>query len=165
MPAEIELKRQKWDSGILPNNYSHKIVFIHAKTFLYSLDRIDRQLRVISTTVSGRYDLSPILATFDAAVPDLRGVRNSVAHHDERSQGLSRGKQITLKPIKNRLVNSPVGLVMLENLDGSRFGSTMKDGLYGEVDVILATLKATGNAVQNVISVFEWTGPPLHWPK
>ena len=78
---------------------------------------------------------------------------------------MSHGKPIKVKPVSNRLVNSPAGgFVMLENLINNRFGSTMADGHYGEVDVSPDTLEAAGTAVQSVINVFKWKGPPQHWP-
>jgi hypothetical protein len=162
----LTLKRERWGSGSLPENYSHRIVFIHAKTFLYSLDRIDRLLRVLETTLGDQFDISRIRATFSASVPNLRAVRNSVAHYEDRSRGLGPDRQpIDLKPVSNSLTHFPGGALILECINGTKFGSTLTDGHYGEVDVSLPTLKASGAAIQSVINLFKWKGTPTHWPR
>jgi hypothetical protein len=67
--TEIALKRQLWEDRFLPDNYGDRIIFIHAKTFLYSLDRLERLLRVLKddgrvpSAVKDAYD------TFDRSVP------------------------------------------------------------------------------------------------
>ena len=164
--TEIEVKRERWGRGLLPENYRDQIVFVHAKTFLYSLDRIDKLLQVLKTTLGDHFDISGIRATFSASVPNLQGVRNSVAHHEDRSRGLGPNCQpIELKPVSNSLIHAPEGALILECLDGTKFGSTMTDGHYGEVDVSPATLTASGTAIQSVINVFKWKGPFIHWPQ
>lgn len=101
-----------------------------------------------------------------AALPNLRGVRNSVSHFEDRSRGLGRDKQpLNLKPVVNRMVNAPGGgVLMLENLLNNRFGSTMEDGHYGEVEVSIETLKISAECVQRVLNAFAWKGPRRHAP-
>ena len=49
-----------------------------------------------------------------AALPALRGVRNSVAHHEDRSRGRGReGKPLALKPIDNWSPSLATGLPQL----------------------------------------------------
>jgi hypothetical protein len=44
--TKVALKRKQWEEdGLLPDAYYDRIIFIHAKSFLYSLDRIDRMLQ------------------------------------------------------------------------------------------------------------------------
>lgn len=140
----------------LPMSYKRQIVFVHAHTFVYSLDRIDRILQVLQTLLNGSYDISDIYKYFQNAIPDLRGVRNSSAHSEDRMRGLG--------PDKKPIVSTPLGFIMLENLHGSKFMSTMANGNLGKVDVTLDTLKASETAIQAVIDLLKWKGMPCHWP-
>lgn len=164
--TEIALKRQLWEDGFLPDNYGDRIIFIHAKNFLYSLDRLERLLRVLKddgrvpSSVKDAYD------TFNHSVPNLRGVRNSLAHYDERNRGLNHGKPIDLRhPNHPRVQGPPTGeYLLMECILDKHFGCTMSDGRYGEVDVSPASLKAAGTTIQSIIDSFKWKGPPSYWP-
>lgn len=140
----------------LPWSYKRRIVFVHAHTFVYSLDRIDKTLQVLKALLDGPYDISDIYKYFQNSISDLRGVRNSSAHSEDRLRGLDRNK----KPI----VPSPLGFIMLENLHGTKFMSTMENGRLGKIDVTLDTLKASETAIQAVIDLLKWKGLPYQWP-
>lgn len=164
--AEIEHKREQWAAGKLPFTYEHRLVFLHARSFLLALDRLDRSLAVLVKEAGVPAEVEAAHAAFRAAVPNLRGVRNSVAHHEDRSRGLGRdGKPLSLKPVVNEMVSAPGGgVLMLENLFNNRFGSTMDDGHYGEVEVSVETLRAAAACVQRVMNTFSWKGPRRHSP-
>lgn len=140
----------------LPWSYKRQIVFVHAHTFVYSLDRIDRTLQVLLALFDGSYDISDIYKYFQDSIPDLRGVRNSSAHSEDRMRGLGNYK----KPI----VPNPPGFIMLENLHGTKFTSTMANGNLGNVDITLDTLKTSETAIQAVIDHLKWKGMPYQWP-
>jgi hypothetical protein len=144
------------DTDDLPWSYKRQIVFVHAQTFLYSLDRIDRTLQVLMTFLAKPYDMSDIYKYFRQSVPDLRGVRNSSAHIEDRIQGLG--------PNREPIVPNPFGFIILENLHGTKFMSTMANGNLGKVDVTVDTLKASETAIQAVIDLLKWKGSPCHWP-
>lgn len=57
----------------LPSIYKHQVVFVHAQTFLYSLDRIDKTLQALKELLGSIYDISDICKLFQKSVPDLRG--------------------------------------------------------------------------------------------
>jgi hypothetical protein len=166
--TRIAVKRKVWkDNGLLPDYYHDQIIFVHAKTFLYSLDRIDRLLGVLKNTCGVPTAVADAQAAFNRSVPHLRDVRNSVAHYEDRSRGLDQTREpIDFKPVNNRLVQGPPNAEVLitESLIGSRFGCTMNDGRYGEVDVSPASLNAAATAIQSTINSFKWKGPPTHWP-
>lgn len=164
--AEVEHKREQWAAGRLPDAYVHRLPFLHARSFLLALDRLDRALAVLAKEHGVPEAVGAVLTAFRDAVPNLRGVRNSVAHHEDRSRGLGRsGKALDLKPVSNRMVSAPGGgVLILESLNGSCFGSTMEDGHYGEVEVSAETLKAAAACVQSVINAFRWKGPRRRSP-
>jgi len=162
---ELEAKCEEWKLGTLPRSYQERLVFMHAKSFLLALDRIDRLFGVVAGTPSIPDAVAQAKHAFDAAVPTLRGVRNSVAHHEDRSRGLGRGgKPLSLKAVDNPLARASGGVLILESLIGNRFGSTMADGEYGEVSVTSATLASANQLVQASIDAFRWKGSPRHWP-
>lgn len=162
---EVEAKREEWKRGALPRSYQQCLVFIHAKTFLLALDRIDRLFGVFAGTPNVPDAVGQAKRAFDAAVPALRGVRNSSAHHEDRTRGLGPGgKPLTLKAVDNPLARAPGGVLIMESLIGDRFGSTMADGEYGEVSVTPATLTSASQLAQASIDAFRWKGAPHHWP-
>lgn len=52
-----------------------------------------------------------------------------------------------------------------ESLMNNKFGSTMADGHYGEVEVTFNSVKVARNCVQDVIDSFEWKGAKSHYPR
>ena len=47
--SEVELRlKKKWNNGEYPLSHQHRLIFLHAKSFLYALDAIDKFLKVIS---------------------------------------------------------------------------------------------------------------------
>ena len=75
---------------------------------------------------------------FSLLFPDVRGVRNTAQHLEDRSRGLGAGRSprpLVLQPVENFLVNAPGGALVLDALIGNRFGCTMADGHYGEVEI------------------------------
>jgi len=101
---------------------------------------------------------------FDRHLPDLRGVRNTDAHLEDRSRGLgASGKPLNLKGVDNQYVYAP-GALSLQNLYGNRYGSTMADGSHGEVEVSYKTLIFAACVVQTIIDAFQWEGEPRTWP-
>lgn len=171
--TQIAIKRKRWkENELLPDTYHDQIIFLHAQTFLYSLDRIRKLLEALKKTQGVPIGVADAEATFNLSVPHLRGVRNSVAHYEDRSRGLKRskpdkpGKPIELKLVNNRLFQGPphAKVIIMESLIGSQFGCTMEDGHYGEVDVSITSLQAAATAIQSTINSFKWDGPPTHWP-
>lgn len=164
--AEVELHRERWNQGVTSDSYQHRFIFMHAKTFLLALDRIDKHFGVLARSPGVPAAVAEAKVAFEAVLPALRGVRNSIAHHEDRSRGLAKdGKPLDLKPIDNEIARAPGGVLVLESLVGSRFCSTMADGHYGEVEVTPPSLEAARQLAQTSIEAFRWKGPPHHWPR
>jgi len=152
----LELKSRR---GQLPRSYIHRIPFMHAKAFLFAQDRLEKlfgNLKVMSR-------VPPAVCTaIDAfSAPITRAVRNSVAHYEDRTRGLGpKGKPIALQPVNNSMMSAPGGALMLENLMDNRFGSTMADGHYGEIEISSKALREATETVQRIVNCFRWAGPP-----
>jgi hypothetical protein len=163
--ARIRLKREKWKSGEWPQSYEHRLIFMHAKSFLHSIDRIRKTLRELETLEGVPESVEDVGERFNNAFPDLRRVRNTTAHVEDRARGLFRGEELDLKPIQNSLISAPEGAIAIENLNGNRFGSIMENGEYGEVEISAAKIEVLTDCIQSVIEAFDWRGPARHYPR
>ena len=165
--AEVEFKREKWRGGQLPEQYERRLIFMHAKTFLYALDSIGKFFNVLCKSKNIPQDCCKAKDIFESAFPDLREVRNSTAHREDRSRGLGRkGQPLNPKPVSNRLIHAPGGgALIIDSLNDNRFGSTLANGNYGEIEVSIESLLTARNCIQTVINSFRWTGPKSHYPQ
>ncbi len=163
--VEVRLKREKWGAGVMPDSYLFRLPFIHAKTFLFALDRIDKILRELAKEEKVPSAVGEVHARFLAAFPDLRGVRNSTAHVEDRARGLDKhGRPLELKAVDNEMVKAHGGVLIIESLAENRITATMDDGTCGEVEVSTESLDIAQQVIQDAINVFQWTGPASHLP-
>jgi hypothetical protein len=160
LETERVFRREQWRAGKLPESYRHRLPFIHARSYLFTMDRLKRLIGVLADMPRVPQQVADAPQALHRLLPDLRGIRNSVAHFEDRSRGLRRnGQPLDLKPVENRFISAPRGAIIVENLCDNLFGSTMADGSYGEVEVSEAALQQVVALVQQIIDAFEWTGP------
>jgi len=164
--VEVRFKREQWSSGRMPREFEQSAPSLYARAFLYALDAFDKFLAVLSKSKNIPVELIKLHQRMALAFPHLRAVRNSVQHLEDRARSLGvGGKPLDLKPINNNLVNAPGGGVLILNcLNGSSYGSTMSDGHYGEVDVSPESMTKLQDILQAVLQVFKWKGPRQHAP-
>ncbi|MDQ3609523.1 MAG: hypothetical protein M3459_11575 [Actinomycetota bacterium] len=160
-----EMLREKWAREGGPESYARRTVFIHAQSFVSTLAVLQRSLLALR-----RYPFEPAVAAgikkaadeFAAALPGLKGVRDSVAHVEERVRGEAHGKKIKTQPVSNSLIHAPGGGAMVVSaLNNQRYGGTIADGTYAEVEVADATTEVARAAVQAVDDALPWR--PGHW--
>jgi hypothetical protein len=97
---DVALKREKWRAGRWPEQYEERLMFVHARTFVSSLDGMRKVLAVLAGSSYVPGAARSHASSFDARFPDLRGVRDSLQHPEARSRGLDRNKQpIPLSPV------------------------------------------------------------------
>ncbi|MGC9458258.1 hypothetical protein [Vibrio genomosp. F10] len=167
LEVEIVFKREQWQSGKIPREFQHNQSFIYARSFLYALDSFDKFMNVLKKQPNVPSSVSDLHSEIGKAFPNLRGVRNTSQHMEDRSRGLGAGRNpqpLDLKPIDNQLVKSEGGALMLNCLNGTKYGNTMSDGHYGEVDVSPASMEALHSIFQQVLDSFNWKGPKSHLP-
>ncbi len=148
--AKILFMRREMEMGKFPEKYQFKLIFIYAKSFLYSLDRIDKLFRVMKDEKDSPTDIAKAYNKFKLAFPNLRGVRNSSAHIEERIRGLA----------KNKPIFPNGGDIELENLSNNKFSSVMEDGRKGEVEVSFNSITSARDCIQIAINSFNWVGSP-----
>ena len=96
---------------------------------------------------------------------DLKEVRDSAHHNEDRIQGLSFKKLIPLKPLSNNFIKADSGALIINSLNNKKFGNTLGSGFYGEVEVSTESLDFAQKIVQNILESFEWKGSKIHLPK
>ncbi|MHC8395970.1 hypothetical protein ACYZT8_20380 [Pseudomonas sp. LB3P93] len=156
LEADIRFKHERWSAGRPPSAFAQAAQLIYAKAFLFALDGFDKYLGVLSKTEGVPGEIAKIHEQIVEFFPDLRGVRNSAHHMEDRVRALGPGE----KPLKLQ----PSNALVLDNLGGSRYGSTMGDGHFGEVDVSVESLSALQGILNDVHGAFKWVGPKQHLP-
>lgn len=163
--TEVRFKHEKWKGGVMPREFEHRIPFMYAQAFLYALDGFDKFLGVLAKTEGVPKEIGTFHLKMADLFPDLRGVRNSTQHLEDRFRYLGAyGKPLVLQPIDNQMVKAPAGALILNSLNGSKYGSTMADGHYGEVDVSPESMTALQGLLNDVLRLFCWRGPRQHRP-
>ncbi len=160
--AEIEHKQEKWNSGVFPRSYQHKIVFIFAKSFVAALDMIGKLL----IQLCKEYNTLPAAVTnqkddFFQAFPQLKDIRDSLQHHEHQGRGLDKnGKPLNLQPGKKGAFQVGAGSLILNHLNGNKFGTTINDGQFVEIEISDQTMIIAQQCIQGIIDSFSWKGPP-----
>jgi hypothetical protein len=163
--VDVRLERERWAAGHMPSSYTFRLPFIHAITFLFALDRVDKILGKLEAMEGIPSSVCDARARLLAHFPDLRGVRDSSAHIEDRARGLGKwDRPLEIKPVENEMVSAPGGALLLENLVGNRLTSTKADGTCGQVEVSSGSLDIAREVIQDTINAFRWTGPPRHVP-
>lgn len=158
---ESEAKMLGWQEGDLPEDYKGRLPFLHARGFLFALDTLANLLRVMATEAQAPAPLPTITDDWMITFPQLKHVRDTAHHVEDRVRGLGRdGKPLQLAPLVNEMINAPNGGVLLiDSLMNNRYGCTLADGTYGEVEVSGVSPSAATALVQRAIEAFQWRGP------
>lgn len=151
--------QRAWSEGKIPRQITGPYEFILARSFLFALDKFEKYLAVLKQADGAPQQLAAEHQRLLAAFPDLRGVRNSAHHAEDRARGQVRGRPIALKPIVSPSMYAPNGgLMVMSSLENSRYGETMEDGHYGQVEVSIESLEKLGAVLGAVLASFNWSG-------
>lgn len=162
--VDTNVRHRMWQVGFLPQSLLGKPPFIFAKAFIHSLDLFDKFLDDIAKDPSAPKEIKATHEKFCNSLPDLRGVRNSIQHAEDRSKGEQRGKKIDLKKIDQSKISIDGTALVNMGLNGNRFGTTMADGDYGAIDVSVQTIEVLRSALLDVYSAFAWKGGERVYP-
>jgi len=157
LKIETQFKREQWNMGIPPRQFWNRPMFLHAKMFLFSVDDFERKLKVLSDEPEVPVTLADLHKQVISFFPDLRGVRNTAHHMEDRQRGLDRNKPFTPQPTTTAGIHSLGGLIF-DNLEGSKYGSTMGNGCFGQIDVSDASMNNLRGILQAVYNSFNWDG-------
>jgi integrase/recombinase XerD len=165
--ANMEFLRQKWAAGQVPWNYDFRLAFMHARSFLYALDILQKTIEKLAEVPSVPEGVGHALEDFKKAFPGLVHVRDSAHHVEDRVRGKERwDRDIKLQPITTGAFGFQEGMLapVTSSLEGSRYYETLADGSLGHIDVNEASMFAAQSIVQRVLDSYTWTGPPRQHP-
>lgn len=164
--VELEFKRSIWKRGRVPADLKHKLIFIHAKNFLFALDNFEKQFKKLLKDKLTPESCNPLYDKLTEAFPKLTELRNSAHHQEDRIRGEKYGKKIDLKPISNGLIHAPQGgALVINSLNGNNYGSTLGDGTFGEVEVSIESMSKLQSILQEFINLLKWEGSKEHLPR
>jgi hypothetical protein len=159
------VRRRMWAQGVVPHSYRNRVRFIHAKSFLYALDTIQKTIEQLTKHPCASNALDAVLAAWKGIFPHLVQVRDSAHHVEDRAQGKAKNNKIVLRPVHNGAISAPGGALNIDFLNGNRYGGTLADGSFGEVEVSASSLTNARDLVQRALEAFDWSGPQDHEPR
>lgn len=176
--ADREYRREKWRNGEVPERYRARMVTIYARSFVNALDELDGFLDALSVTVrearawpwitpEEKLSLEQTLTRVNEAkkgfrdtFPELLGIRDSLAHYEERVQLKGKDKA-TRKPATNIFKPPTSGPIFMEfgsHYEGGPFRIMLADGTHGSIDITFASLASARIFTQQAIDAFKWGG-------
>jgi hypothetical protein len=164
-----QIARARWDAGELPKDCAWRVPFIHARTFVRAVAQIARALATLEAVAERPPEGARLaesakgaLGELVAALPHLKGVRDSVEHAEDRRRGLDRKRRpLPSKAIKTELFDLPGGVLHVhEALNGRRYGGMLDNGEYGEVEISDESIEAARVAIQTVFDALPWMEGP-----
>ncbi|QSZ47244.1 hypothetical protein [Arthrobacter sp. D5-1] len=161
--ANVTAKRQRWVEGAVPHTYTRIQPFLHAQSFIYALDTIQKGLKLINRSRTATAEARSALGSFERAFPELVHVRDSAHHREDRARGKRRNSLIDLQADETPISSGGVALFG-RTLVGNKYGGTLGDGRYGEVEISHQSLRIVQTIVQLVLNSYEWRGAKVHYP-
>jgi len=164
--VDRRLRRQKWDQGVVPFDFRLKQVTIHAHAFIFAIDMFEKLLGVLAKIEAVPQEVARQHAQLLDHFPDLRGVRNTLHHVEDRVRGLGAGaKPMSAQPVDLPGLSIPDGgIVSINVLLNDGFGSTMSDGRFGQVAITPTSLVILANVLHSTLQAFRWIGPETDQP-
>ncbi|AUA31723.1 hypothetical protein CWR53_03490 [Pseudomonas sp. SGAir0191] len=159
-------KLEMWKEGRGSKSLEKSALIIFARAFVYALDEFDRGLEAFTKIPNAPSAASELSGKMKGLFPDLREVRNSAHHMEDRVRGKRNGgRELVPQAIDNNIARSSSGLIIGVSINGTKYGTTMANGHYGEVDISAASMSKLLQMMQDVIACFNWTGRKQHFPK
>lgn len=126
----------------------HRLPFIHARSFIHAIHEVQKLTTVLDQLVGDSPDIKTASNDLASRIPDLKQVRDSEQHLEDRLQGTARGRKL------------PTAQLWIGNLVNNQYQMTMNNGRVGSVEISGATLDVAASCIQRVIDALEWTGRP-----
>lgn len=146
----------------LHNRYKRAVPFLYAHSYLFSLDNVHKIMGVLAKEDVPLAVIDAI-ADFQAKFSTLVEIRNSAHHVEDRARGIGkRGKTIKPKPIDTPGIKASGGVLIMSNLSNNRYGCTLHDGTFGEIEISSIVLTEFQGSIQKILDAFKWTGSD-HW--
>lgn len=159
--VDIERIKIKIESDYPLRSYCRAQMHQSAKSFLYSLADFLRMLDAVFA-IDGRDEIDRIKKVMGAKLPDVREIRNSIAHVEDRAMGvrMRRGSPEKIDLQDNVDAPLPGRAMILPTIRDDRLGCTLADGTYREVAVSVETISLMIRALRSIYNCYRWSGSP-----
>lgn len=146
--SEVELQAHllKRTESVKISAGLRKRPFLHAKSFVHSLYDVQKFIDVLGNLSGNSQEIDAASAELTSKLPDLKGVRDSEQHLEERLQGLTRGQKL------------PTSQLWIGNLMNKNYEMTTESGRIGRIEVSRETLDIAASCIQRTIDSLQWTG-------
>lgn len=158
---EDQSERDIEAQGGAPKHLRRWHPFIYARSFLFSLDYFQCLLGQIAQDDRSPDKVKAVIEKMNILIPDIRHVRNSAHHIEQRIESLHHKSPIYTKPIDNEFIYAPQGGMIIGSLMMDRLSYTMQNGEVGGVSVNEETMLFFAEIYQEILCSFEWQGPKL----
>ncbi|MFS9773005.1 hypothetical protein U0Y97_19570 [Enterobacter chuandaensis] len=166
--TERRFNIERWANGEIPETFKSYEIHIYAKAFLFALDTIFETLKKLASEPGVPVSLSRIRDDALGLFPDLREIRNSAHHLEDRVRFVGNKRQpipLKIESFETTTVKSTGGTMVIGMIEGNNYGFTMGDGKFGSIPVSPETLSMIQKVVQDVYEAFEWKGIKEHMPR
>lgn len=160
LSSYMRLEREEKEATGLPVSVMMRSAFIPAHAYLYALDTFREVLKVFSKMPDTSAAFATALATFDTAFPNLRDIRNSAHHMEDRVRRLkSGGKAINVQPTTTSTFTTSGSAMVLDNIAGNKYGTTIENGTFAELEISDSKMSELQSLYQTLVDACSWQGP------
>ena len=140
-----------------PRAFIMRAPFMHAHDFVYSLDGFYSALVVLEKKSNTSDQFAVALNSLQAAFPTLRDIRNSAHHMEDRIRRKKTGeKPIIVQPIANDSFVTAGQAMVLDNLRGNKYGTTLASGHFAEIEVSADSMQKLQAIYQTLLNGLQW---------
>ena len=118
---------------------------IFAKSFVYSLDTISKQLGKLSQISGNKGERIALCELYSKEFMDLKYIRDSSMHIEDRGLGLDR----KLKQIKTQVL-------VIGGFINNCYSYSGSDGKNYQIEISTKIARKAGNIIQNIINTYVW---------
>jgi hypothetical protein len=127
------------------SKYVHCLNSVYATAFVYSLDSISKLLDVLKKELKPPDDVLRLIAKYSSHFGDLKHIRDSIAHIEDRGRALDKNH----KPI-------PTTIIAMGCFNDSRFEFTGSDGKCYGIEISDPTVLSVHGILQAIINSYKW---------
>ena len=124
--------------------YERCLNSIYATSFVFSLDSITKLLEVLNR-LNPPEPVPTLISEYRVQFGDLRYVRDSVAHNEDRGRGLDKDRKALSTP-----------LIILRCFNQTRFECTGSDGACHGIDISESALLDAHRILQDILNAYSW---------
>lgn len=146
-----------WKEGKLPTEFESNLPLLYAHGFLFALDYIERFLSVLADNHDIPTKAQEAIIRISAELPQIRDIRNSAHHKEDRIRGLATSKKQIAFP-------NNIHAIILSGLVNRTLTYTVASGHILGLDVTDETLRIVHVIIQDIINAFAWEGIPSSRP-